>query len=277
MRSPIGCGACCPAKAAYSIVRWKNVLMTLLFYQASRRWPRRMSRLIRKGVRSQLPEGYDVDTHFNPRYDPWDQRVCLVPDGDLFESISAGRASIVTGELETFTETGIRLASGEELPADLIVTATGLNLLALGGMELAVDGRTVELPKTLAYKGMMLSGVPNFASRSATRTPRGRSSATSTCEYVCRLLNHMDERGFAACAPRNSDPARPTLPFIDLRSGYVLRSLDEFPARAWRRPGGSTRTTCATSLMLRLRPLEDGAIEFSRPASTPERAERAAA
>jgi monooxygenase len=266
-----------PAKAVYSIVRWKNVLMTLLFYQASRRWPRRMSRLIRKGVRSQLPEGFDVDTHFNPRYDPWDQRVCLVPDGDLFESISAGRASIVTGELETFTETGVRLTSGEELPADLIVTATGLNLLALGGMELAVDGRTVELPKTLAYKGMMLEGVPNFAIVIGYTNASWTLKCDLTCEYVCRLLNHMDERGFAACAPRNSDPARPTLPFNDLRSGYVLRSLHDFPRQGTEAPWRLHQNYARDILMLRYGRLDDGEIEFSRPASTPERAERAAA
>jgi len=266
-----------PIKVAYSIVRWKNVLMTMLFFQASRRWPRRMSRLIRKGVRGHLPEGYDVDTHFNPRYNPWDQRVCLVPDGDLFEAISAGRASIVTGEVEAFTESGVKLTSGEEVPADLIVTATGLNLLALGGMDVAVDGRPLDLPKTLAYKGMMLEGVPNFALAVGYTNASWTLKCDLTCEYVCRLLNHMDEHGFTTCAPRNSDPERPTLPFIDFTSGYVMRSIHKFPRQGTEAPWRLYQNYARDIGMIRYGRLDDGEIRFSRAASTPERTERAAA
>ena len=152
-----------PAKWAYALIRWKNVLVTSAFYQLSRRRPRLIKRFIREGVKRQLPADYDMKTHFRPRYDPWDQRVCLVPDGDLFTAIRQQRASIVTDRIESFTERGIKLESGDELEADLIITATGLNLLPLGGAELRVDGRDVAIPETMGYKGMMLSGVPNMA------------------------------------------------------------------------------------------------------------------
>ncbi|MDT7695631.1 MAG: monooxygenase, partial [Pseudonocardiales bacterium] len=149
-----------PAGVAYPIIRWKNVLLTMLMFQLSRRVPSVVKSVLRKGVTAQLPEGYDVDKHFKPRYDPWDERLCLVPDGDFFKSLRAGRSSVVTDRIERFTEKGIRLTSGAELEADLIITATGLNLQAVGGMQLTVDGKDVNLPDTVAYKGIMLSGVP---------------------------------------------------------------------------------------------------------------------
>ena len=205
-----------PPRLAYSIVRWKNVLLTMASYQLSRRRPKLMKALIRKGLERQLPAGYDIDTHFKPRYNPWDQRLCLVPNGDLFEAIGAGRASVVTDEIETFTENGIRLRSGRELDADLIVTATGLNLLALGGMQLAVDGREVRLPETISYKGMMLSDVPNLAMALGYTNASWTLKCDLTCEYVCRLLAHMDEHGYSRCTPRNRDPSLGTEPFIEL-------------------------------------------------------------
>src|ERR1700754_4882686 len=152
-----------PPGGAYSIVRWRYVLTGLLFFRLARWRPGVAKRLLRAGVRSRLPPGYDVDRHFAPRYEPWDQRLCVVPDGDLFQALRDGKASVVTDRIETFTDKGIRLASGEELTADVVVSATGLNVLLLGGMTLRVDGEDVEIGKTLVYKGMMLSGVPNFA------------------------------------------------------------------------------------------------------------------
>jgi monooxygenase len=152
-----------PARVVYPLVRWKNVMISVAIFQLSRRRPSLMKAILRKGALKLLPDGYDVDTHFAPSYDPWDQRLCLVPDGDLFRSIRRGQASIVTDRIETFTEKGIRLESGGVLEADLVVTATGLNLLVIGGMTLVVDGREVDLAQTYSYKGMMLSGVPNFA------------------------------------------------------------------------------------------------------------------
>jgi monooxygenase len=168
-----------PPRLAYTVLRWKNVLLTLLSFQLSRRRPELVKKLIRKGVERRLPTGYPIDTHFKPPYNPWDQRMCLVPDADLFEAISAGRASVVTDRIATLTEDGIELASGDGLEADLIVTATGLNMHPMGGMTLAVDGGDVALPERMAYKGTMLGGVPNFAMALGYTNACGRSSATS--------------------------------------------------------------------------------------------------
>ncbi len=217
-----------PARVAYPIVRWKNVALTTLSYRFSRRWPKLMKRFVRWGVRRRLPAGYDVDTHFKPRYDPWDQRMCMVPNGDLFDAIRDDRASIVTGRIATFTEDGIRLESGEELEADVVVTATGLNLLALGGMRFEVDGREVRLPDTMAYKAMMLSGVPNFAYAIGYTNASWTLKADLAAEYFCRLINHMDRRGHRMAVPER-DPSVGEEPFLDFQAGYVLRSLDQFP------------------------------------------------
>jgi cation diffusion facilitator CzcD-associated flavoprotein CzcO len=249
------------ARIAYSILRWKSVLLTMLSFQLSRRRPRTMRALLRRALARRLPPGYDIDTHFNPTYDPWDQRLCLVPDGDLFEAIGDGRASVVTDRVDTFTERGIRLASGAELEADLVVTATGLSLLALGGVELAVDGRDVVLPETMSYRGMMLSGVPNFAFALGYTNASWTLKSDLTCEYVCRVLNHMDEHGYRQCTPRR-DPAVAELPFNDFSSGYVLRSIDQFPKQGSRAPWRLHQNYALDILGLRLGSVEDGALAF---------------
>jgi monooxygenase len=266
-----------PAKTAYALVRWKNVLVTTLFFELCRRAPRLAKALIRRGVAQQLPPGYDVDAHFRPRYDPWDQRLCLVPDGDLFDAIRAGRASVATDQIDTFTESGLRLRSGAELDADLVVTATGLNLLALGGMEIAVDGREIELSQTLGYKGMMLSDVPNLAIALGYTNASWTLKCDLTCEYVCRLLNHMQRHGYRQCTPRNRDASQPTQPFIDLKSGYVLRSVDRFPRQGLRAPWRLHQNYPRDIAMLRYGPLEDGAMEFSAGAAATEPVETVAA
>ena len=256
-----------PAKVAYSIVRWKNILLTMLSFQLSRRRPRVMKALIRKQIERQLPPGYDVDTHFKPRYNPWDQRLCLVPNGDLFDAIAKGRASMVTDRIKTFTEKGLELASGAELDADLIVTATGLNLLPLGGMQVAVDGRDIELSKTMSYKGMMLSDVPNLASAFGYTNASWTLKSELTCAYVCRLLNHMDEHGYRQCTPRNPDPSIAHQPFVDFSSGYVLRSIDQFQKQGSKAPWRLYQNYPLDILSLRFGAIEDGAIEFSRTRS----------
>jgi monooxygenase len=261
-----------PARYAYPIVRWKNVTLATLFFQLSRRAPGVVKRLLRRGLERQLPPGYDIDTHFTPSYEPWDQRVCLVPDGDLFEAIGSGAASVVTDRIETFTERGLRLASGAELEADVIVTATGLNLLLLGGIALAVDGEEVDLSQTVGYKGMMFSGVPNFALTLGYTNASWTLKGDLCAEYVCRLLNHMDAHGYRACTPRRPDPSLPTQPFIDLVSGYVLRSIDQLPKQGARTPWRLHQNYARDILMLRRGPLEDEAIEFSgarSPAAEP--------
>ena len=253
-----------PAKTAYAIVRWKNVLLTMLSFQLSRKRPQLMKNLLRKGLEQQLPAGFDIDTHFTPRYDPWDQRLCLVPDGDLFRSIRAGTSSVVTGQIETFTETGIRLASGEELAADIIVTATGLQMLPLGGMAVHVDGAPVRFRETVGYKGIMFSGVPNLAVAMGYTNASWTLKCDLACEYVCRLLNHMKAHGYQQVVPRWTEPELPTEPFVDLKSSYVLRSVDDFPRQARREPWRLYQNYVRDILMLRRRPLEDEALVFTR-------------
>jgi monooxygenase len=263
-------GRILPRQLAYPVVRWKNIMGALAIYGLSRRRPAAMKRLIRRALERRLPPGYDIDTHFNPSYEPWDQRMCIVPDGDLFEAISAGRVSVVTDRIETFTETGLALESGAELEADLIVTATGLKMVPLGAIGLAVDGSDVELPETLAYRGMLLSGVPNMAFAFGYTNQSWTLGADLTAEQVCRLLNHMDRFGYTQCIPRNGNPAVTAVPFAELTSGYVMRAIDQFPKQGskdpWRREQNYARNLRA----LRRAPLDDPALEFSRAAPTAE-------
>jgi monooxygenase len=253
-----------PDGLSYRFVRWKNMRLALAIFGFSRRRPAAMRRLIRNGSKRMLPPGFDVDTHFNPSYDPWDQRMCVVPDGDLFEAIGAGRVSVVTDRVETFTETGLALESGAQLEADVIVTATGLRMVPIGGIRLSVDSADVALDRTLAYRGMQLSGVPNMAFAFGYTNQSWTLGSDLTSEQVCRLLAHMDRHGYTTCTPR-LDPAVTTMPFADLTSGYVLRSIDEFPKQGaddpWRREQHYARNRRA----LRRDPIGDPALEFSRP------------
>jgi monooxygenase len=252
-----------PSKTAYAVVRWKNVLVTMLVYQVSRRRPGLVKRLVRRAIERQLPAGYDVDAHFSPRYNPWDQRMCLVPDSDLFQALSCGRASVVTDHIDTFTPSGLRLRSGAELPADLVVTATGLNLLALGGMQLAVDGRDVDIADTMSYKGMMLSGVPNLALSFGYTNASWTLKCDLTCGYVCRLLNYMDANGYSHCTPINDDPLLEQEPFLDFSSGYVQRSIHLFPKQGSRVPWRVHQNYARDMLSLRRAELDDGELRFT--------------
>jgi monooxygenase len=239
-------GRVLPTRVAYPMVRWKNVLLALAIYGLSRRRPATMKGLIRKLLERRLPPGFDVDTHFNPRYEPWDQRMCIVPDGDLFDAIGAGRVSVVTDRIESFTKSGLALASGSELEADLIVTATGLKMMPFGGIRLSVDGSDVELHEALVYRGMQLSGVPNMAFAFGYTNQSWTLGADLTCERVCKLLRHMDRCGHTTCVPRNRDPGITGVPFADLTSGYILRAIDQFPRQGsmdpWRREQNYART-----------------------------------
>jgi monooxygenase len=263
-----------PDRAAYALVRWKNVLIQTVFYQLSRRRPEAIKRFIRRGVERALPAGYDVDRHFTPRYNPWDQRMCLVPDGDLFETISAGDASVVTDRIASFTERGLELESGEELEADVIITATGLNLLFLGGMGLAVDGEPVDVPGKMTYKGMMLSGVPNMAFTVGYTNASWTLKADLTSEYVCRLLNHMDAHGHRRCVPE-VDPSVTEQPLLNFTSGYVLRSLDEFPKQGSKEPWKLRQNYFFDIRTIRRGPIDDGAMRFSNGLPRERRAEKA--
>jgi monooxygenase len=246
-----------PVRAAYFLARWKNVFMMMLVFRLSRRRPALVKKLIRRGVERRLPPGYDIDTHFKPKYNPWDQRMCLVPDGDLFIAIGDGRASVVTDQIETFTEKGLRLASGRELEA------TGLNLLLLGGVQLSVDGSEINLSRALTYKSMMLSGVPNMALAVGYTNASWTLKCDLTAEFVCRLLNHMDQRGYNQCVPVNEDPSIEEVPFIDFSSGYVLRAIDQFPKQGSREPWRLRQNYPRDILTLRYGELEDGSMQFS--------------
>jgi monooxygenase len=257
-----------PVKLAYLLTRWKNVLFGMLFFQLSRRRPAMIKKLILSGVRKALGPDYDIGTHFTPRYNPWDQRLCLVPNGDLFEAINAGRVDVVTDRIETFTEKGLKLASGRELEADLIVTATGLNLQLLGGTQLSVDGREVDLAKTLNYKGMMFSDVPNMASSFGYTNASWTLKCDLTCEYVCRLLNYMDAHGYRQCTPRQADPSLSEEPWIDFSSGYVQRSLHKLPKQGSRLPWKLHQNYAFDIMMLRYGRVDDGVMEFRAASAT---------
>ena len=252
-----------PAKLAYALVRWKNVTMVTLSFQLSRRWPKFMKRVFLKGVERNLPPDFDVRTHFKPRYNPWQQRLCLVPDGDLFEAIKSGGVTVVTDTIETFTEKGIRLGSGAELEADVIVTATGLNMLAAGGARATVDGREVEVSKALTYRGMMLSEVPNLAIAFGYTNASWTLKCDLTCEYVCRLLKHMDEHGYTEVVPRLRDGSVTPQPAIDFNSGYVLRAINDFPKQGSKPPWRLHQNYALDILTIRHASLEDGVLQFS--------------
>lgn len=257
-----------PERLVYSLVRWKNVAAQGLSYRISRRYPKLMRRLLRRGVLKLAPPGYDVDTHFNPRYDPWDQRLCLVPDGDLFKALRAGRAEVVTDRIAAIDESGVLLESGRHLDADVLITATGLNVLFIGGMELAVDGERIDPATAFTYKGMMLGGVPNFAFTVGYTNASWTLKADLVAEYVCRLLAHMDAGSFDLCVPELRDPDVTELPLLDFSSGYVQRALGELPKQGSKEPWKLRQSYPYDLRMMRSGTLLDGAMQFRRRAPT---------
>lgn len=258
-----------PQKLAYAIVRWRNTLQAMAIFSLSRRRPDMVKAMLRKAAVAALPDGYAVDTHFAPSYNPWDQRMCLIPDGDMFEAIRDGRASVVTDTIDTFTETGIRLTSGEHLDADIVVSATGLNLLAIGGMDLVVDGEPVDLAQTVSYKGMMLSGVPNFAWTIGYTNASWTLKADLIAQYVSRLLGHMDRHGYDAVTPDATGVAAAN-PFLDLASGYVQRSMAEMPKQGETLPWRLHQNYVRDVALLRRGRIDD-AVRFSRANRAAER------
>ncbi|HWD65303.1 MAG TPA: NAD(P)/FAD-dependent oxidoreductase [Solirubrobacteraceae bacterium] len=251
-----------PRQVAWQIARWKAIGLTTLSYQLSRRRPEVLKAILRRGLLRELPDGYDVDRDFKPRYNPWDQRLCVVPDGDLFQAIRSDRADVVTDTIETFTERGIRLTSGRELEADLIVTATGLNLQMLGGASLSVDGREVAFGDTVAYKGMMFSGVPNAALSIGYTNASWTLKCDLICEYVCRLLKFMDERDYAYCVPVAPPEGEPLDPLIDFSSGYVLRAIATLPKQGSRPPWRLNQNYFRDIGLFRRAPLDDEGMRF---------------
>jgi monooxygenase len=257
-----------PAKAAYTIVRWKNVTLQGITYRLSRKRPGLMKKFLRRGLVRVLPPGYDIDKHFKPSYNPWDQRLCLVPDADLFQAIGDGSAEIVTDTIKTFTEKGIELDSGAELDADIVITATGLNVLFLGGMKISIDGEEPEMAKAMTYKGMMLSDFPNFAFTLGYTNASWTLKADLVAEYACRLLNHMDAGGYDVCVPRISDPSVTEEPLLDFNSGYVLRALEGLPKQGSKEPWKLRQSYPFDLRGMRYGSLEDGTMQFSRQAQS---------
>jgi cation diffusion facilitator CzcD-associated flavoprotein CzcO len=252
-----------PAGIAYHLIRWRNVMWGMYFFRLSRRKPARVKKLILSGVRMALGPNYDIATHFTPRYNPWDQRLCLVPDGDLFQAIRDNRASVVTKEIDSFTGKGVRLKDGSELEADIIVTATGLVLQVLGGIEVSVDGRHVDFAKTMNYKGMMYSDVPNLASAFGYTNASWTLKCDLTCEYVCRLINYMDRHNYRRCMPRKDDPTIQELPALDFSSGYVQRAIAKMPKQGSRRPWRLYQNYALDIVSLRYGKIDDGVMQYS--------------
>jgi cation diffusion facilitator CzcD-associated flavoprotein CzcO len=251
-----------PARAACSIARWKNVLGGMYFYRICKRNPERAKIMIRDGLRAELGPDYDIAKHFTPRYNPWDQRLCLAPNGDFFHSIRSGKTSMVTEEIETFTPSGLKLRSGREIEADLVVTATGLNLQILGGAEIDVDGVAADPATTISYKGVMYSDLPNLASVFGYTNASWTLKADLISSYICRLLNYMERHGFSQCTPRNVDPTMERRPPVDFTSGYFQRSMDKLPRQGTRDPWRIHQNYIHDLIALRFAPINDGVLEF---------------
>ena len=256
-----------PAKTAYAITRWKNTTLQQLIYKRSRTKPEGVKTAILKGVREALGPDYDVDKHFTPSYNPWDQRLCLVPNGDLFTAITSGTASVVTDTIKTFDANGIVLSNEEHIDADLVVTATGLNLVTLGQMTFVVDGQEIDFAKTWTYKGFAYSGVPNLASSFGYINASWTLRADLTCEYVCRLLNHMAATGTTKCVPtlQPADAKMPERPWIDnFTAGYMERVMHKFPRQGDHEPWINPQNYKRDRKLFRSSPVDDGTMIFSK-------------
>ena len=253
-----------PAKIAHPILRWKSILIQMLFYQFSRRFPQAARKTIFRLTRQKLKDSFDVERHFSPEYNPWDQRVCMVPDDDLFNVINEGKASVVTDQIDQFTESGVLLKSGKELDAEIIITATGLKVVLMNGIELYVDNQQVNVGDKLSYKGMMYSDVPNlFMAFGYTN-----ASWTLKCEliskYACRLINYMDEHDYAMCVPRLPRNDLETSSSVALNSSYIQRSKDNLPKQGDRKPWKIYENYILDIFNFRFTDVNDGTMQFSR-------------
>ena len=252
-----------PGTWAYAITRRKNIALARAIWRLCRKYPRAARRLIRFMNQRVLPKGYPVDEHFNPPYKPWEQRLCIVPDGDLFKAISAGKVSVVTDHIARFTAQGVQLTSGRALPADIVVTATGLNLQLLGGMRLCVDGERVDISRKVAFKGMMLDGIPNFAFAIGYVNASWTLKVGLLCEHFCRLLSHMDQNNYAICRAELPSPEMPTRPILDLGSGYVQRALRQMPRQGLGVPWRMALDYQHDVKLLREGPVQDPCLRFT--------------
>ncbi|MGE2692851.1 flavin-containing monooxygenase [Mycolicibacterium pulveris] len=253
-----------PEKLAYVVNRWKCILVQSGRYQFARRFPNAMRKILLKMAQRRLPEGYDVDKHFSPSYNPWDERLCLAPNGDLFRVIRHGKADVVTDTIERFTKTGIKLTSGQELDADIIVTATGLNLQLFGGAVISRNGEAIELNSTMAYKGMMLTHMPNLAFTIGYTNSSWTLKADLVSEFVCRVLNHMDANGYDAVEPQHPGNSVDERPLMDFTPGYVLRALDYLPKAGAVAPWRLKQNYLLDLRLIRHGKVDDEALKFTK-------------
>ncbi len=253
-----------PRGLAFRLVRWHRIVLQQIMYKIIRARPEKTGDNLLAMVREQLPAGYDVEKHFRPRYNPWDQRLCIVPDGDLFKAISTGKASVETDEIDAFTEGGIRLKSGRTLNADIVVTATGLSLEAMGGAKASVDGGAINLGDTFTYRGFACSGLPNLAFVFGYTNSSWTLRADLISQYVCRLINYMDRKGFDIATPVNDDPKLKPEPFLNLNSGYIVRAAERLPKQGNRAPWRNPQSYFRDIAILRYGRIDDGVMRFSR-------------
>ena len=251
------------SKLTYKLVRWKNIRFQWWFFQKCRKFPKKVKEFLIKQVREELGPNYDIETHFTPKYNPWEQRMCLVPNGDFFNAINAGKASVITDHIDRFTKKGIKLKSGGEVEADLIVTATGLNLEVCNGIKLEVDNNEVDISKTMTYKGMMFSDVPNLVATFGYTNASWTLRADLTSEYVCRLLNFMDKKGYANCCPRTAEHVEQDGDWLDFTSGYVKRSMHKFPKQGSRDPWRNTQNFPKDVLAIRWGNIDNKELKFT--------------
>ena len=247
---------------AYYVMRWQNINMQSFFFKRARKYPQRVKDFLIGLVKDHLPENFDVDRHFTPPYNPWDQRLCLVPDGDLFNSINDGKASVVTDHIEEFITDGVKLKSGEKLQADIIITATGFNVLLFGNIDIKVDNKIIDSSKSMTYKGMMVSNVPNLIMTFGYTNASWTLRADLTAEYACRLFNYMDKHGYKYCQPTPEGEIEIDGEWLDFNSGYVLRVLEKLPRQGARDPWRNTQNYKKDVLQLRYGRITDKELKF---------------
>ena len=253
-----------PLKLAYWIIRWRNILRQQYYFRLCKKYPKGVKNAIIREAKKRLVTDFDVKTHFTPSYNPWDQRMCLVPDGDLFEQINNGKASVVTDHIKNITKNGILLKSGEELKADVIVTATGLNLEMLSTVDFIVDNNAVDISKTVTYKGMMYSGIPNLASTFGYTNASWTLGADLTSEYVCRIINHMKKNNYNVVCPQSKTQIETDPDYLNLSSGYIKRSLHIFPQQGKKAPWRNNQNFLKDIFQIRYGRIDDGEISFSK-------------
>ncbi|WP_339490850.1 flavin-containing monooxygenase [Pseudomonas sp. EL_65y_Pfl2_R95] len=261
----LGLGKYLPQKWVHKIVRGKNVLISMIMYRLCRHRPAFAKRMLRKGIAGRLPEGYPVDTHFKPSYNPWDQRLCLVPNGDLFKALRKETASVVTDRIANFSADGIRLESGQTLEADIVVTATGLTLVPCGGVQFEVDGQPINPGQTFSFKGLMMSGLPNVALCVGYTHASWTLRADLSSLYVCRLINSMEQKGYSQCMPVIDDVEMDQRPLLDMSSGYILRAVDQFPKQGKSAPWQQNQNYLHDLLDMKFGSISNRGLKFSSP------------